>query len=700
MSTLYKEALIEAQKLKEMAEEGAKKKILEDISPLIKKAISDQINEDVSDSFFLEDGSEDPMPVDGSVEDAAGELAGVTPTAPVDMGVGEVPSAPLAPKGQENVMSATMPGQDGKITVDFEDLFSPNDPLVMGEPADVEAPLSPEPTADMAPDMGMGPLPTKEAFERSLSETATKISEAFYAESITVLGKENLQQKLFQLLESNDYLKENKVFNQKEATKNENKLEFLFLRLKEAKVSNSYIENNHRDNNMKSLKEYAARLFEEDTSFAGAGDKDKLNHKSTASDEHAKKQSGVSPEVGGTADLKAATEKQNGKTPAEKPWAEGEPTVKEEVEAKGSAGFGDGEGASVEFDEAELKEAIAALTGKPEKDKGWEEGDPEAKDPSHAKLKEDISDEIMPTDPMGADMDADVDVAAGAAVEPDLVLNIDLPDELEAVLSSLDLSTIGVEVDAPAGDAPEGDMDAPAMDVDAADPTLDVGADVDAGDADLDLDLGDEGEELDEGLKSDKNGHVEGSAQYRAGQVNAEKDRKEKEDRKARGEAEPKAGLTVAEMKEAFIKLLSKQKMLEAKLAQVETENKALKESSTKDRDALKEANLFLAKNVYFTKFLQRGDLSKKNLEKIVEHLDRANSVNDAKKIYSKIKAKLAESANASKKLAGSPSKVTAPGSAKTTLKESATHSAETEESTFDTNRWAVIAGIKPQADN
>jgi hypothetical protein len=555
MSNLLKEALIEAKKLREMAAEDAKKKILEDISPLINKAISDQINEDVSQSYFLEDGNEElPTDVEAPV------AGGVEPTpAPEDVTVGDVSAAPLSAKGQENVMSATMPGQDGKITVDFEDLFSTNDPVLMGgdtAPESLPAPISPEPEADMGGEMELNVVPTKENFERSLSDTVVKINEAFYSESITVLNKENLQQKLFHLLENLDYLKEKNVFSKKEATKNENKLEFLFLKLKEAKVSNSYIENNQRDNNMKSLKEYAARLFEEDSSYAGAGDKDKLNHKSTASDEHAKKQSGVSPEVGGTADLKAATEKQNAKAPAEKQWAEGEATVKEEVEAKGASGFGDGEAPAVEFDvdEAELNEAIAALTGKPEKDKGWEEGEPEKVDPAHKNLKEDVGDDLMGADPLagGDDMGVDADMGADlGAGEPDLVLNIDLPDELEAALANLDLSTIGVEVDAPAGEEPAADVG------DVADGLApEVDSDVDA-DLDLDLDGDSEEVESDEIVES-----------------------KEPEVKEEKGSKD--------QMKEAFIALLKKTKMLEAKLAKAESENKALKESSTKDRDALK----------------------------------------------------------------------------------------------------------------
>jgi hypothetical protein len=668
MSNLYKEALVEAKKLKKLAEEDAGKKILEEISPLIKKAITDQINES-ADNFFVEDNTDAEMdqttdPLTAPSVDSMSPA--IDPTGLDNKQTGGLPdadlSAPLSPKGAESgILSATMPGQDGKMTVDFEDLFVDNDSLKsdVGTPTEeppVAAPeagpvepavaanqpsVSPEAEQQNIVDQNNPEeIVSMEGFSRALSETSKKINEAFYLNNLTVVGKEKIKEELFGLLEKLDFLTKNNIINKKESSKNENKLDFLLLKLKEAKLSNSYIKNDRRDsNNMKSLKEYAAKLFEEDNSFSKPADK-KLNHGSTASDEQPKKQSGVSPEVGGPKDLKAATEKVNAKSPVVKQWAEGEPELKEEVDV----------------DEKELKEAIECLTTKVEKKEGWEKAEPEEVDPSHKNLKEDIGDELALGDSEGEDLgapmgDEGMEMAAvdSDGVDPDIVLNIELPDEIEDALASIDVSALdGVKVDV-------------------ADINLGAGqADGDSDEDDMELDFG--GDSVD------------------VPDVAAEpaQDDSEEEDEKEIGEAYPK-------MKEAFIKLLKNHKLLEAKLAQVEAENKALKESVTKDRSALKEANLFLAKNVYFTKFLQRNDISKKNLTKIVEYLDRAESVNDAKGIYNKIKAKLAESAKTSNKLVGSPSKVTSPGSANKTLTESVSH---VNEDGFDVGRWAVIAGI------
>lgn len=656
MSNLYKEALIESQNLKKLAEESAKKKILEEISPMLKKAITDQINESVGENFFVEDStdvSEKQIDSEMPVTDTAGlsntQVGGLS---------NPEPEPPLAPKGKEpGVMSATMPGSDGKITVDFEDLFLSGDPLAVSDSlstVDKPEPVAPVPVDEqpiVEPELNNSndissyneepSTVTKESFDKSLFEITQKINEAFYLENLSVLGKEKIQQNLFNLLENLDFLKQNKIINENIALKNENKLEFLFLKLKEAKLTNSYIETDRRDiNKMNSLKEYAAKLFEQDSTYSETADK-KINHKSTASDEHAMKQSGVSPEIGGPADLKAATEKQNAKTPSEKPWDEGEPSLKEEVEV----------------DEAELKEAIESLTCSPEKDKGWEKGKPVEKDPSHKNLKEDVGDDIA-SDSLGDMGESDEEVLKDVGedeIDPDIILNIELPDEIEDALANIDLSSMGeIKVDVDSTNlGGESDEALPGA----------------SGDDDMELDFGDEApsDETDMGIEP------------------SEDDEEKSKD----------LDESTMKLKEAFTKLLKNHKILEAKLAQVEAENKVLKESVKNDRMALKEANLFLAKNVYFTKFLQRNDISKKNLKKIVEYLDRAETVNDAKSIYNKIKVKLTESAKASNKLVGSPSKVTTPGSVQT-LNESVSYQAQDDNSDFiDSQRWAELAGIK-----
>lgn len=656
MSTLYKEALIEAKKLRELAEQDAKKKILEELSPLIKKSINEQLGADeVSESFFTEDSvSEEPVNLNGDkaniedINDSEGDITGLNNQQTGSLG-DESGNAPISVRGseEENIMSATMPGADGKITVDFEDLFSSNNTKT---PLEMPIQVSPEDS-----------IVSQDTFKEDLLQIENKITESFYKNNLSILGKETLQQKLFNLLENLDFLKESNIINEKEAIKNENKLNYLFLKLKESKVSNSYIKDNQEDINiMPSLKEYAARLFEEDTSHVDAGQA-KLNQKSTASDEHAKKQSGVSPEVGNTSDLKAQTPKQNSKSVPTNGWDEAEPELKEEVDVKASSGFGDDKDASVEFDisDTELNEAIKNLTEesvesvvKPKVDKkeGWENAEPEEKNPSHANLKEDAGEEMI-VDPSADPLAGTDPLETEELSEPDLILNIELPAEIQDALANIDVSQIGVDVDVP-------------------------GATGAAGDLDLDDEM-----ELDFNLDDDDDSVVDSLEAPEADPIEDDEEMKE----------------SYMKMKEAFVKLQKANKLLESKVSQLQTENSSLKETAIKHKENLKEANLFLAKNIYFTKCLQRGDVSQKNLQHIVEYLDRAKTVKDAKKIYSMIKTKLQESANASRKLTGSPSQVTTSGGNANTkqLNESKSVQGQESDPVIDTNRWAYLAKIK-----
>lgn len=140
-----------------------------------------------------------------------------------------------------------------------------------------------------------------------------------------------------------------------------------------------------------------------------------------------------------------------------------------------------------------------------------------------------------------------------------------------------------------------------------------------------------------------------------------------------------------------------KVRLLEKKLSQaarvIQNKNQELKTS----KGQLAETNLFTSKAVYYSKFLQRAltekALSKKALQQIVEHLDRGQTVAETKAIYTKIKRKLDEHAPASRKLGGSSSKVTKPGSAN--LTEAAQPQAGQDSNGQTTDRWQILAGIK-----
>ena len=90
---------------------------------------------------------------------------------------------------------------------------------------------------------------------------AVKI-DRMYTTKVTALTEDAYKTKLFSLLEQLDSLAANKVISPKQAQLNENRLEFLFLHLKEANLNNSYNKQKDKDTTMTTLKEFAAKLFE------------------------------------------------------------------------------------------------------------------------------------------------------------------------------------------------------------------------------------------------------------------------------------------------------------------------------------------------------------------------------------------------------------------------------------------------------
>jgi hypothetical protein len=418
---------------------------------------------------------------------------------------------------------------------------------------------------------------------------------------------------------------------------------------------------------MSSLKEYAAKLFAE--SFEG----EETNHKTTASAKHAADVSGVDPEV--KLDEEALTGSHE-----EKQWADGEPSLEEKDQDKVIEEALDAIAEEVEpmleMDEKEIQEAIDYVRSEAAKKKtvklkeGVKEGDQGSQKPaggdndakkalnakpgkSNLKPVEKLMAEEA--DPMEMDSEDDglddLEAELDDSSDADLVINIDLPDEVEEALADVDLSAIeDVKVslkDLDLGDDSEEDEDMEGMEDSEEDEDME--------------DMEDSKEDEEVVLLTDTE------------EEPSEDSEEESEDEDS--EEEMKV------MMESFKKLEQKNKLLESKLVQA-NKNVALMKSD------LQEANLFIAKNVYFTKFLQRGDLSKSNLTKIVEHLDRATTVQEAKDIYTKIKTKLAESVAASKKLNGSSSKVTSSGSP-VSLNESVSN-----EDVILRERWQKLARI------
>jgi hypothetical protein len=773
MSDLFTEAVRDAQKLREIAESDAKNAIVEKLAPYIKEMIAKEVSGQ-SDFYFEQD--ENPIPEEEEEQLAAPQppadpqgLQGPTPTAepaattdamqPDDLGAGlgdQPEQAPLTPEGEE-VMNATMPDEEGKITIDFEDLFVDDgsvtiDQSELGKLAPVQAiGAPPAPAGDLAPELETPAEPAPVApevageeepveelelpvesvtypeFQRVFSNIAERIDRVFFSESVSDINRETLKQRLFDLLETIDVMKNGGLITTKQARLQENKLEFLFLKLKEAGLHNSYnMNNSDKDTNMKSLKEFAAKLFEEDENLAK--DSQSSGESGMPVDdeysEHAADVSGVDPKLGSRKDVGVAAKDEtplaedsvadadpiSGDVEGEHGWEEGEPVVDEEDQdetvtrdmseasarpgdqelpdedvAEGHAGFGDtdeepetaglaAESVSYEVDPDELAEAVRDIRRESIKEKmsklkeasdgaeaeSWEDGEPEGgedgslenledKNHDNKKLKEGTMEEenLGEMDmPVEMDMDSGEEDDLGDGGEADLVLSVDLPPEVEEELADLGLGDEDVSVD-------------------------------------VELNLGGLGDEDEVEVVDDEGPEGPGS---------------EEEDMVLADEA-----VSPSEMayEAKFRHSVRKNKLLEKKVGKAA---KLLEEKNSELQNLKKqlvETNLFTAKAVCYSRFLQRAltekSLGKKALQQIVEHLDKGRTVAETKAIYGAIKRKLDEHATASRKLDGSSSKVTKPGSAN--LNEGADPQASQQDPNGQTAaRWQMLAGIPKQS--
>ena len=104
-------------------------------------------------------------------------------------------------------------------------------------------------------------------------------------------------------------------------------------------------------------------------------------------------------------------------------------------------------------------------------------------------------------------------------------------------------------------------------------------------------------------------------------------------------------------------------------------------------RNQLAESNLFNQKLVYCNKILQSESLSKRQKAQCIDRLDEAKTLREAKLVYeSLVKAlssKPLREGRSGSQILGSSSRATRPASTQTTINEG-----------FETDRWATLAGI------
>jgi hypothetical protein len=677
MSDLYKEALADAAKIREIAEEDARNTILEKISPYIKQMIA----KEASRSFLIEQ------------EEPSAAMPVVEPTP--EVAAPEVPSMssaedmPIAPSGKSDldVVDIPVPKGDGSLTLSFKDLFNPEtagsivNPTDIGaesstsiatatpptdltappaaleapsvepvaEPSAAEAGPTPAPeTAGAAAEEPVAPAPTSpvaapiaeaktvKQFERQLAEMAVKI-ERMYNTKVSALTQDAYKTKLFSLLEQLDKLAANKAITPRQAQLNENRLEFLFLHLKEANLNNSY-KTKDKDTTMTTLKEFAAKLFE------------------SADEERLAQDSQSTGETGVAVHKKATDHAQSVDGVQADLFAGGSKTVETRHAAAGSVDAEELEGLDPEsgaWEKALMEEVEAALRDELDAHEVPEAGEvPPAVEKSgyfeisEAALKEAIANIRKESASKKAKLREQAE-----GMEEDLVLSVELPADVEEELAGQDL-----DVDVMfSGEEEEGEE-------------MEMGDEEEV----VDLDMSDAGEEEGE----EEMGSEEKDVLLADEEAMEEMAVPMKESRNVR-----KALL------EARVREVKARRLAEAKRAEAATLKKEMAET-----------NLFLSKLVYLNKFLVREDLSRKVKQQIVEHLDRASTIQEAKEIYGKIVKKLDEAAAAQTApvVGSAPSKRTTAGSA--TLNESATRAASTNGSepvigTFE--KWQILANIK-----
>lgn len=727
--SLYEEALVEAKKLKEIAEADAKQAIVEEITPYIRKMIASSLAGKQSSILYEEEDrtglAPDPsmdqtqMPADASgMPDAA---ATAPPAADPPIGAATVTGgptdAPIQVTGADS-LNMPMPGADGKLVVDFDDLFVPSEPgeeagVAAGEEGPASAEVTPEipgglpsPTpvdvnpapsdtsvsavggAEAVPGEGEAleltgqeepkqapQLETYELFSEELEQTAKRVHKAYKTTGVTSLVKEALQDKLFQLLEKVEDLAEKRTISENLAQILENRLEILHLKLQEAVLFNTYEGTKGTDMASKSLKEFAAKMLLESDTIEGG------SVTSPADSFKTEKTMSVQNANDAAAD-KAGTHAQKVTEPTVTLKTEAAALAKLEEDLKNL--ISESEGESLADDEGKQNLAGAASTipdkkvgevdvtktpaGGPSNPASYVQGVSEvavngkALNERTAKIKaENLRKQIAALQEQlkecgGAGMEMEME--ANGLPAPGVPQKKSVMGEDDTVINfNFDLSDLVGGL----GDlGPDDEIEI----VDDDEPTSDLGSsDHDAPSMDL-------GGSDDDAGESDLGGlGASSSSPMGSDEPDLGSDEEDEEDTKLPLSERVRRGRQAAKNR-----TLAENKNLKVQLA---------------------EQTLFNAKVVHLQPFLNNRNLTKEQKQKIVEYLDRGKTVNEVKTIYTRVKAVL-ENAQKAKAKVGSSSRPAGAGAA--TLNESANAENLYEGAVLveaERNRLMELAGIR-----
>lgn len=169
---LFKDAILEARELRELAEKQVRNQLMEELSPIIKNALSNHLSSLLNEQEGLE-VSETEEGLAGA-EETAGMPVTATSTGvevadeikPTSVDAVSVPE-PEMPMDSVGGLDIPLPGPDGMITISVDDLFNKPGEVIqavdgMGDKEAVVAPevaATEEPTMDAMPPEGDLPAP-------------------------------------------------------------------------------------------------------------------------------------------------------------------------------------------------------------------------------------------------------------------------------------------------------------------------------------------------------------------------------------------------------------------------------------------------------------------------------------------------------------------------------------------------------------
>jgi len=664
---LYEEALADVKKLKEIAEDNAKRAILEAVTPRIKDLIEHQLLGEAKHS------DDKDLLLDDMPQSMSDELPAVDP---------------------EVAAAISMPDKEGKVTLDLSMLSSPKGEdytLSMDDEKAVDA-LIPSEKVDMV------------KAESALTKLENKIHAYTKASAVLRETKSYLIGLVSTISEVED------MYSTLKNTKDSSKTENLIQRLKEChKTLKKLME---QETNMK--KKFS--LNEEDVTLTLKGLPDDLDPDDV--------------EI----ELVAGGEAEEG---------EGEEAESEEdEESEGEDAFGGGDEEEEDEEEESDEEPEEGSEEKEEEkmETRWLKGDVVVEIDENMLRKE-----ISRMRALREAADDVQDWGHGAGDLGDLE-DEDLGDPLE-----MDLSEAGGDLDEEYDTDMDSDMDMDEGSKDDKEPEgdLDLEIAMQGYDSDEDGDL-DEGEEEEEKSPKGKEpapqkeedkkpaaqqkeaivrklateARIQAEAKKKAGQAGQAAKKKQKEAQQKMKEAHRQAkqkkmkeaqqkkkdaqdsAKKSKQMKEAynyyakqFNESVLRTRKLQSMLAEATARNGSSKngassrlvENTVELREKLAEMNLFNAKLLFTNKLLQNESLTKRQKAEVIERLDEAQNVREAKLVYeSLVKALQGGSTgrtvteSAARGVIGSSSRPARPAATTTTTLNEG----------FEAERWAKLAGI------